>query len=115
MSKSIAEVIREPRGKNLGLSLKPPERPGVDDTVAVALERVAIRVFRLRIAPPEATRHRESKTGQHDCRRYCAGCWFKAPRAASLTGPVWARNGSSSFLASAGLVGAMAFASSIVA
>jgi hypothetical protein len=46
-------MIGVPKGKNLGLVLQPAKRPRVDDAIAVTLERVAVRMFRLRITPAE--------------------------------------------------------------
>jgi len=87
----------------------------VNDAVTITLEGIPIGVVGLRKAAPQAALHREAKAGQHNSRAYWTGWSPNAPRAAWLTGPVCARSGSSSFFASAGLVGAMHLASSMVA
>ncbi len=48
-----AEVVGVAAREDLRLVLQPPEGAGVNDAVAVALKRIAVRMRRLRIAAPE--------------------------------------------------------------
>ena len=54
MGQARAVVIAFVRDEDLGLVLQAPERGGMDDAVAVALERVAGGAGRLRDQPPTA-------------------------------------------------------------
>ena len=53
-------------GKDLGLVLQPAEGARMDDAVAVALERVAVRMRRLRIAPSPGLLGLDRVTGEHE-------------------------------------------------
>ena len=58
-------MIGETGCENLGLGLQPPEGAGMDDAVAVALEGVAVGMFRFGVAPAPASLHRKPQARQH--------------------------------------------------
>ena len=70
----VPEVIGIVGIEDLGLLVQTAKRLGVNDAVPVPLERVAIGVLRLRVAPPLAVFdfHREGCQGRHagDYRRW---------------------------------------------
>src|SRR5438128_1943787 len=51
MSETVAKVVRVATGEYLGLVFQSAESPRMNDTIAVTLEIIAIRVLRLGIAP----------------------------------------------------------------
>jgi len=57
---AVAEMIGETGCEDLGFGLQPPEGPGMDDAVAVALEGVAVGMFGFRVAPAPASLHRKT-------------------------------------------------------
>jgi hypothetical protein len=61
VSEAIPEVIVQTGCEDLCLILQSPECPGVNDTIAVALEFVSIRVRQLGITPPLRAFNRKSK------------------------------------------------------
>jgi hypothetical protein len=61
VSEAVPKVIVQARSEDLCLILQPPECPGVNDTIAVALEFVSIRVRQLGITPPLRAFNRKSK------------------------------------------------------
>ena len=48
---AIAEMIRIPRGEDLGFGFQASERPGMNDSVAVARVHTAVGMRGLRVAP----------------------------------------------------------------
>ena len=67
VGESIAEVVGEAGGKDLGLVLQSPERPGVDHAIAVPLELGPVGMRQLRIPPTPA--HRRPEPESHERRR----------------------------------------------
>jgi hypothetical protein len=61
-------VVGVPKGENLSLVLKPSKGARVDDTVAVALEVVAIGMRRLGETAPAALFHANGVIGEHEGR-----------------------------------------------
>ena len=60
-----AEVVGDTMGENLGLILKPAEGAGVNDAVAVALERGAIGMLGLGVAPSARVLNPDGIIGEH--------------------------------------------------
>jgi hypothetical protein len=60
-----AKVIGDTMGENLSLILKPAEGSGVNDTVAIALERGAIRMLGLWVAPSARVLNPNGIFGEH--------------------------------------------------
>ena len=56
---TVAKVVMKTGGEDLRLVFETPERPSMNDTVAVPAEIVTPRVSRLRIASPTAFRDRK--------------------------------------------------------
>ncbi len=65
MGQAIAEVVREAAGEDLGLGFQAAKSAGVDDTVAVALEIVAIGMLGFRNAASAGLLHPHGVVGQH--------------------------------------------------
>ena len=60
-----AEVVGVAAGEDLGLVLQAAERARVDNAVAVALERIAVGMRRLRIAAPAGIFRMHRVAGEH--------------------------------------------------
>src|SRR5208283_5506934 len=60
-----AEMVRVAAGEDLSLVLKAAKGARMDDAVAVALERIAIRMRRLWIAAPAGILHANRVAGEH--------------------------------------------------
>src|SRR5206468_622873 len=73
VSQAIAEMIGEPGREDLRLRLKPAERTGMDDAVAVTLECVAIGMRGFGPHPPPALFEGKSQPRQHRRGDYCGG------------------------------------------
>src|SRR5579883_2482774 len=65
VGQTVAEMIGNPLGEDLGLGLQPAERARMHDPVAVALEFIAVGVQGFRITPAAALRHLKSQPGEH--------------------------------------------------
>jgi len=63
----VAEMVGESGREHLGFGFKTAEGARVDDAVAVALERVAVRVLRFRIAAAQAVLDGKTKAREHEC------------------------------------------------
>src|SRR3954471_19983479 len=63
---TIAEVVRKPAREHLCLVFQAPERPRVDNAVAIALVVVAVRVRRLGITPSAALFDPRGVRSQHE-------------------------------------------------
>src|ERR1035438_7120285 len=61
-----AKVVRVAPCEDLRFVLQAAECPGMDDAVTVALERVAVGVRRLRIAPSARLLHAKRVAGEHE-------------------------------------------------
>src|SRR6266567_2586189 len=115
MGQAIAKVIGNARRKDLRLVLQAAERTRVDNTVAVALKRVAVWMARLRVAAPARRFNRESQVREHQGGCYFCGRSFSAERAIWLTSDFSPATCRSSFRASSGRVGPMPLAYVMVA
>ncbi len=60
-----AEVVGVAAGEDLRLVLQPAKGAGMDDAVAVTLERIAIRMRRLGIAAPTRILRADGVRGEH--------------------------------------------------
>src|SRR5437899_8985635 len=65
MRQTVAEVVRVAAREDLRLGLKPAKGAGVNHTIAVALEIVAVGVRRLSKAPSAGLRHLHRVSRQH--------------------------------------------------
>src|SRR5216683_8027626 len=61
-------MVRQAGGKDLCFGFQTAEGAGVDDTVTIALEGVAVGMIRLGIAPAAARVNGETEALQHECR-----------------------------------------------
>jgi hypothetical protein len=59
----VSKVIAKAGRENLSLGFQAPESAGMHDAVAVALERIAVAMFRLRVAPASGADHIEAQGG----------------------------------------------------
>ena len=59
-------MVGQAGSKYLRFGLQPAERTGMDHAVAVALERIPIRVFGFGVSPPPASLYRKSQPRQHE-------------------------------------------------
>jgi hypothetical protein len=58
---AVAEVIGKSRRENLGLGFQAAKGARMNDTIAIALEDIAVRVLRFRITAAGAALYREAK------------------------------------------------------
>src|SRR5579884_759018 len=113
MGQQVAEMIGKSGGKDLGLVLQPPEGAGVNDTIAIALEFVAIGMRKLGITAAAAPLDGEAQGGEPAA--HCCGRSPSTLSATRLMAGRAVRSGSSSLRASWGRVGAINCARSMVA
>ena len=106
-------MIRKSGGEYLCFVLQAPKGTRMHDAIAVALEFVAVRVWKFRITAAAALLDREAQPAQPD--HFC-GMLERAVMAARLMGArVLLRSGSSNFRASCGFVFSNRWASANVA
>jgi hypothetical protein len=110
VGQTIAEMIRNAGSENLRLVLKPPESPRVYDTVAIALERIAVRMLGLRVAAPAGSLDGKPQMLQHSKSGYFCGSSLIAVIATVLVSPASLATVERSLRASSVRVGAIAFA-----
>jgi hypothetical protein len=65
---TVAKVVGVPKGENLSLIFEASKGARMDDTVAVALEVVAVRMRRLGEAAPAGLFHANGAIGEHEGR-----------------------------------------------
>ena len=65
VGQAIAEMVGEAGSEDLSLVFEAAESPGINDTVAVALKRIAIFVFRFGIAPAAGLVARKAQMAEH--------------------------------------------------
>src|SRR5208337_3880512 len=76
-----AKVVRIAAREDLRLVLQTAEGARVNDTVAVALERITVRMWRLRIAAPAGILHANRVAGEHKLSLAAAhNCRQRSPR-----------------------------------
>ena len=106
MSKAVTKMIRQRGREDLRLMFQPPESARMNNAVAIALERVAIRMFGLRVPAAARLLNREPQVREH----YLDGNSESAVTAAWLAS-VWAlASATSNLRASSVCVGTRPFA-----